>query len=156
MEPETPLRLAWKEANIVKYVCRHEKSGKGKNDLLKAKWYLERLLYTEYPGSGQGVEIVTLCGSTKFREEYIEVNRIFTLQGKIVLAPAHFHHGGDGPLSDEQKAMLDDLHFRKIELSDSIFVIDVDGYIGESTKREIEYAEKLGREVEYLSDKKML
>ena len=90
--------------------------------------------------SSEAPEIVTLCGSTRFKQEFLEAQKKLTLEGKIVLSVGLFTHADNERITDEQKKMLDDLHFRKIDISDSIYVIDVNGYIGESTKREIEYA----------------
>ncbi|WP_309135912.1 hypothetical protein [Brevibacterium oceani] len=95
--------------------------------------------------------IVTICGSTRFRAEMAETNRELTLAGCMVLAPGVFAHDGD-EITEEQKAALDELHLRKIDLADQVFVVDSDGYIGESTRREIAYAEKTGTPVAYLSE----
>lgn len=89
--------------------------------------------------------IITLCGSTKFLKEEREVYFNETQKGNIVLS-----HSGRRVESKVTGRMLDRLHFRKIDLADSIFVINIDGYIGESTRREIEYAEKQGKPVTYL------
>jgi hypothetical protein len=94
--------------------------------------------------------VVTLCGSTRFRAEYEAMNRTLTLAGNIVISVGLFGHGEPEALSEETKARLDELHLRKIDISDGIYVINPGGYIGESTRREIEYAEKNGKEVNYL------
>lgn len=91
---------------------------------------------------------ITLCGSTKFKDDFIEQNKRLTLEGNLILSVGCFGHCGD-TFTDEQKIMLDDIHKRKIDLSDSIFVINKDGYIGGSTKSEIEYALNTGKTVEY-------
>ena len=96
-------------------------------------------------------EVVTLCGSTRFKEQFIEANRKLSLQGKIVLSVGQFTHADSLSLSEEQKKKLDELHFKKIEISDTIYVIDVDGYIGQSTRNEIEYAKKLNKKIYYYS-----
>lgn len=83
--------------------------------------------------------IITLCGSTKFKEDFERVNRELTLAGNIVISVGAFGHAGD-IFSDDQKVMLDDIHKRKIDMADSIYVINKGGYIGESTKSEIKYA----------------
>lgn len=90
-------------------------------------------------------EIITLCGSTKFKKEFLEITKKQSLEGKIVLSVGLFNHADSEKVTEEQKIMLDELHLRKIDLSDSIYVIDVNKYIGESTKREIEYALKNGK-----------
>jgi len=96
-----------------------------------------------------GYEILTLCGSTKFREHFVEQQKRLTLEGKLVMSVVSL--GGDSDsISEEQKAMLDDMHKRKIDLSDGIFVINVAGYIGSSTRGEIEYALRSGKTVDYL------
>ena len=94
-------------------------------------------------------EIITLCGSTKFKREYLEVTKKLTLEGKIVISVGLFSHADNENITEEQRKMLDRLHLRKIDLSDSIFVINPNGYIGESTKKEIEYALSKGKEVKY-------
>ena len=96
-------------------------------------------------------EIVTLCGSTRFKEEYALVQKRLTLEGKIVISCGSFNHADNEPITEEQKRMLDELHLRKIDLSDSIYVVDVGGYIGESTGNEIEYAKANGKEVKFYS-----
>ena len=86
-------------------------------------------------------EIVCLCGSTRFEETYREENERLTREGKIVLSVGVFGHADDGPdLSEDEKAALDELHERKIDLADRVHVINVDGYVGDSTRSEIAYA----------------
>lgn len=103
-------------------------------------------------------KIVTLCGSTKFKKEFLEVQKKLTLLGYIVISVGLFGHSGDNEVWENMdegtltktKSMLDDMHKRKIDLSDMIYVINVGGYIGESTRSEIEYAISTGKEVHYL------
>jgi len=95
--------------------------------------------------------IVCICGSTKFKQAWITENAILTGQGNIVLAVGLWGHHERVYPDTETKIKLDDLHKRKIDLCDWVWVLDVDGYIGESTRSEIEYAEKLGRPIRYLS-----
>jgi hypothetical protein len=106
---------------------------------------VERLakLYVKRP------KIVSLCGSTKFKDELQAAARDFTLRGYIVVGPAIFAHQGD-PLTDEQKTDLDELHLRKIDLADEVYIVNVDGYIGFSTKRELQYAYAHGKRVTFL------
>lgn len=99
----------------------------------------------------QNYKIVTLCGSTRFKEQFFQVQKELTLKGCIVISVGLFGHSGDQEVWNEGvKEMLDDMHLRKIDLADEIFVINVDGYIGESTRREIAYAQKTGKKVNYL------
>lgn len=106
-----------------------------------------RILVREF--SGDRPEIVCLCGSTKFRHEFTRANRELTLAGAIVVAPGVFAHSGD-ELTDEDKIRLDELHWRKIDLSDRVMILNVGGYVGDSTRREIEYATKQGKPISYL------
>ena len=95
--------------------------------------------------------IVCLCGSTRFIETFAKVNLELTLAGKIVLSVgAVAHSDSQLGLSDEIKAKLDELHKRKIDLCDEVLVLNVGGYIGSSTRSEIEYATKMGRPITYL------
>ena len=103
-------------------------------------------------------KIITLCGSTKFKDEFMKVQKDLTLKGNIVISVGLLGHSGDNEVWENMdectltktKAMLDDMHKRKIDMSDEIFVINVGGYIGESTKSEIEYAKSTGKKVNYL------
>ncbi len=97
-----------------------------------------------------GPQIVCICGSTRFREEITEANQQLTLAGVIVVAPTLFQHSGD-TITAEQKQTLDELHLKKIDLADAVLVVDPGGYIGESTTREIAYAESTGKPVFRLS-----
>ena len=102
--------------------------------------------------------VVTLCGSTRFKDEFMEAQKRLTLEGKIVISVGLFGHSGDKEVWENMdegtltktKEMLDDMHKRKIDLADSIYVINVGGYIGDSTRSEIEYAEKHDKKIEYL------
>ena len=96
-------------------------------------------------------KIITLCGSTKFKDEFIAVQKRLTLEGNIVISVGLFGHSGDDEVwTESTKDMLDDMHKRKIDLSDEIFVVNAGGYIGSSTKSEIKYAVKTGKKVSYL------
>ncbi len=95
--------------------------------------------------------IVCLCGSTKFKSEFEAAVRRETLAGKIVLSVGCYMHADSIPITPEQKVALDELHLRKIDLAREVLVIDVGGYVGESTKREIHYAASQGRTIRYLS-----
>lgn len=96
-------------------------------------------------------KVITLCGSTRFKDEFIETQKRLSLQGNIVISVGLFGHSGDKEVwQDGVKEMLDDMHKRKIDMADSIYVINVGGYIGNSTRSEIEYAIAHGKTVEYL------
>lgn len=100
----------------------------------------------------KGYKVVTLCGSTRFKEQFLEAQKQLTLKGNIVISVGLFGHSGDNEVWTEgTKEMLDDMHLRKIDMADEIYVINVDGYIGESTKREIEYARTAGKSIVYLN-----
>jgi hypothetical protein len=99
--------------------------------------------------------IVTLCGSTRFKDEIHAANARLTMEGFLVISLGVFGHT-DMPDVDwttggnELKVALDDLHREKIKLADSVFIVNPGGYIGESTRNEIAYAELLGLPVRYL------
>lgn len=99
--------------------------------------------------------IVCLCGSTRFQKEFMNVQRQESLAGNIALTVGCFPRHPDGSwdstmVSDEQKVKLDELHLRKIDLADEVLVLNIGGYIGESTRREIEYAQKTQKPIRYL------
>lgn len=87
-----------------------------------------------------GRKLVCLCGSTKFKEAFEEANRTETLKGNIVLTVAMFGHLEGLDMNSEDKKIFDMVHLDKILLADEILVLNVNGYIGESTKKEITYA----------------
>ena len=96
-------------------------------------------------------KVITLCGSTRFKDEVMGVQKRLTLEGNIVISVGLFGHSGDNEVWIEgTKEMLDDMHLRKIDMADEIYVINVDGYIGTSTRNEIEYAKRTGKVVRYL------
>ncbi len=100
-----------------------------------------------------GFKVITLCGSTRFKDAFLEAQKRLTLEGNIVISVGLFGHSGDDEVWNEGvKEMLDCQHLAKIDLADEIFVINVGGYIGESTKREIAYAKSKGKNVSYLED----
>jgi hypothetical protein len=126
--------------------------------------------------------VVCLCGSTRFKEAYIDAAKTETLAGKIVLSVGLFGHQEGIDMAGPVKQMLDELHLRKIDLADEVLVlnpvmpwcpscgmhcqedhgrscccdeqVDVNhGYIGASTRREIEYATKAGKTIRYLTER---
>jgi len=95
--------------------------------------------------------VITLCGSTRFKDEFMEAQKRLSLAGNIVISVGLFGHSGDDEVwADGVKEMLDDMHKRKIDMADGIYVINVGGYIGSSTRSEIEYAKSQGKTVGYL------
>lgn len=104
--------------------------------------------------------VITLCGSTRFKEAFMEQQKRLTLEGNIIISVGLFGHSGDSEVWEDMdegtltktKEMLDDMHKRKIDMADEIFVINVGGYIGSSTRSEIEYAIATGKPVKYLEE----
>ena len=100
-----------------------------------------------------GFKVITLCGSTRFKDEFLEAQKRLTLEGNVVITVGLFGHSGDDVVWTEGvKDMLDRQHLAKIDLADQIFVINVGGYIGDSTRREIAYAEFKGKSISYLEE----
>ena len=105
-------------------------------------------------------KVITLCGSTRFKDEFLELQKRLTLEGNIVISVGLFGHSGDSEVWENMdegtltktKAMLDDMHKRKIDMADEIYVINLGGYIGESTRSEIDYAIRHGKKVRYLEN----
>jgi len=95
------------------------------------------------------MKIITLCGSTKFEKKYREINAKLTLEGNVVLSCGVFNFGDSG--KEKKRDLLQAIHRQKIDMADEIFIINVDGYIGEHTQEEIEYAKKIGKPIRYLN-----
>ena len=97
---------------------------------------------------------ITLCGSARFEKEFHEWNKKLTLAGHVVYSLAVFPSQEDEKnwYTPEQKRMLDRVHFKKIENSDAILVLDVAGYIGESTAREVSHAKACIKRIYYLTN----
>ena len=96
--------------------------------------------------------IVVLCGSTRFPDAWRDATRAESLEGRIVLSVGVMIHAGAEPIRDDSpaKVALDELHKRKIDLADEVLVLNVGGYVGASTRSEIEYAIAHGKPVRYL------
>lgn len=94
--------------------------------------------------------IITLCGSTKFKDEYLDIAKKLALQGHCVLSVNLFAHADNIELTTEEKIRLDNAHKQKISLSDAIYVINKNQYIGESTYGEIDWAERMGKQIFFL------
>jgi len=100
-------------------------------------------------------KVITLCGSTRFKDAFMEAQKRMTLDGNIVISVGLFGHSGDDEVWREgTKEMLDDMHKRKIDMADEIFVINPGGYIGSSTRSEIDYAKANGKKVVYMEPPK--
>lgn len=119
---------------------------------IESRW--PRLLEMWRRWDATGPEVVTLCGSSRFKEQHLIAMKEETLAGRIVLPMGLYGHVDGLDMEGPVKAMLDDLHFRKIDRSDAILVVSVDRYIGSSTRREIDYATAKGKKVRYWEDEK--
>lgn len=101
--------------------------------------------------------VITLCGSTRFKNAFLEAQKRLTLEGNIVISVGLFGHSGDDEVwIPGTKEMLDDMHKRKIDMADAIYVINVGGHIGSSTRSEIEYARANGKRVLFLEPDKTI
>ena len=114
------------------------------------------------PRSAEGeAKVITLCGSTKFEAEFAEVNQRLTMDGYVVISLGMFSlrdlpdYDWTADCSD-LKGRLGAMHFQKIRMADEVYIVDPGGYVGESTRREIAYAESLGKPVRYLSRERWL
>lgn len=101
-------------------------------------------------------EIITLCGSTRFADEWARVNRALGLDGRIVISVSLFGHQEGLDMTGPEKAKLDHLHLWKISISDAVFIINPGGYVGESTRREIDFACKAGKRFYWLDVSKIV
>ncbi|CAG9622477.1 DUF4406 domain-containing protein [Sutcliffiella rhizosphaerae] len=100
------------------------------------------------------MKVITLCGSTKFKKEFRMAEATLTLQGNIVLSLGFFEQSEGITITQEQVKLFKEMHYKKIDMADEIFVVDEKGYIGESTASEIEYARKNGKPIRYWSEEK--
>lgn len=90
--------------------------------------------------------VMTICGSMKFYDMMLEEAEGWTRQGYIVLMP-FVKFSSDEQLNDPMKNLLDEMHRRKIDMADVIFIVNPEGYIGNSTASEIEYARATGKRI---------
>lgn len=97
------------------------------------------------------MKIITICGSLKFQEVMMVEAQKLALQGNCVFTPI-YPVLENIEITEEQLFFLKEEHFKKIELSDVIYVINKEHYIGESTKLEIEYAKSLNKKIIYYTD----
>ena len=104
-------------------------------------------------------KVITLCGSTRFKETFLEVERLLSYKEYIVISVGIYQHTDKADkvlMTPKVKEMQDDMHICKIDMSDAIYVIDVDGYIGSSTKSQIEYAKACNKPVYYYSNRDLI
>lgn len=118
-----------------------------------SKKKVEDIINGVYVNTIKKFKVITLCGSTKFKDEFINVQKDLTLNGYIVISVGLFGHSGDDEVwTDDKKEMLDRMHMQKINMADEIFVINVGGYIGDSTMNEIFYAVSQHKIIKYLEN----
>ncbi len=99
------------------------------------------------------MRIVTLCGSSKFKKEFLEVEALLTIQGSVVLNLGIFPESDNVDFTSDQIAVFDEVHKYRLTMCDEVFVIDVDGYIDEKTQAQIEFAKSYRKQIRYLSNK---
>lgn len=99
------------------------------------------------------MKIITVCGSLRFYKEMMIATEKMELEGNCMLVPIYNpSKSSKDDYTEEEVLMLDNMHTERIKLADAILVINVNNYIGTSTKREIEYAKSLNKEVIYYTD----
>lgn len=101
----------------------------------------------------ENMKIITICGSLKFQKEMMEITEKMELEGNCMLSVVYPTKEDKDAYTEEELSMLDKMHKEKIKLSDAVFIVNVNGYIGSSTKSEIEFAKSLGKEVIYYNEK---
>lgn len=106
-----------------------------------------------FKGGKEVMKIITVCGSMRFIREMMEISLKVELEGNVVLMPIYnSYRPSKDAFSDEENSILDKMHRERIKLSDAILVVNVNGYVGNSTREEIEYAKSLNKEILYYSD----
>lgn len=98
------------------------------------------------------MKVITVCGSLKFKDEMIEIAEKMELQENCVLCPIYPTNSDKDAYTEEEVLILDKMHKEKIKLSDAVLVVNVNNYIGNSTKSEIEFAKSLNKEIIYYTD----
>ena len=98
------------------------------------------------------MKIITVCGSYKFKKEMTEITEKMTLKGNCMITPNELTKTDKNAYTEDEILMMDKIHKEKIKLSDAILVVNVNGYIGNSTNSEIEYAKSLNKEILYYTD----
>lgn len=131
---------------------------RGTSGRRQSVWHAVSRVDAKKPARVKKPKVVCLCGSTRFYAQFQQANYEETMAGRIVLTVGFYPHsaeqahGGDVGCTPEQKLALDELHKRKIDLCDEVLVLNLGGYIGQSTRSEIEYAQQLGKPVRYLEE----
>ncbi len=100
--------------------------------------------------------VVCLCGSVRFKKEFLEAAQKLEFEGRIVVMPNVLSKAYGIQLTAEQRELLVDIHNQKLKMCDEVYVVDAPGdngepYIGDSTKTEIAYAQQLKKPIRYLS-----
>lgn len=98
------------------------------------------------------MKIITVCGSYKFKKEMFEITEKMTLKGNCMITPIELTKTNKDFYNEDEVLMIDKMHKEKIKISDAILVVNVNGYIGSSTKSEIEFAKALNKEIIYYTD----
>lgn len=98
------------------------------------------------------MKIITVCGSLRFQKEMMEISEKMELMENCILTPIYPTNPDKDAYTEEEVLILDKMHKEKIKISDAILVVNVNGYIGNSTKSEIEYAKSLNKEILYYTD----
>ncbi len=98
------------------------------------------------------MKIITICGSLKFKNDMMKIAEKLELQGNCMITPIYPTNPDKDAYTEKEADMLDKMHKEKIKLADAILVVNIDNYIGNSTKKEIEYAKSLNKEIIYYND----
>ena len=98
------------------------------------------------------MKVITVCRSLRFIEEMLQISEKLELEGNSVLLPIYNPNKNKDAFNSDEILMLSKMHKEKIKLSDAVLVVNVDGYIGNSTKDEMEFAKKLNKEIIYYTD----
>lgn len=98
------------------------------------------------------MKIITVCGSYKFKNEMMEITEKMALQGNCMITPIELTRPDKDAYTEEEVLLLAEMHKEKIKISNAILVVDVNGYIGNSTNNEIKYAKLLNKEIIYYTD----
>lgn len=98
------------------------------------------------------MKIITVCGSLKFKDEMMKITEEMELQGNCMISVIYPTNEDKDYYTAEQAEILDQMHKEKIKMSDAILVVNVGGYIGSSTRSEIEFAKEMNKEIIYYTD----